>query len=200
MSWSQLRGVKRPKHSVKFSDFTVWRHTWRKNWVNCAVLKGNSAGLRTVLSSRLSHRVLRSSLRDPTVFSVYLPTPRWHYLNVLNRTDTRNWQTWWENCAVPENIQFSFSCSFLYSSTAQFNVECMGPVLSLMLNTISQCRYLKADSHIPCRSHAVSLPFPCHVTNMPFWKRPLKAMAGSWQGRGRVTAWDQHGNGMVCVN
>jgi hypothetical protein len=31
--------------------------------------------------------------------------------------DTQNWQkiwqTWWETCAVPENIQFSFSCSFL---------------------------------------------------------------------------------------
>jgi len=24
----------------------------------------------------------------------------------------KNWQTWWETCAVPENIQFSFSCSF----------------------------------------------------------------------------------------
>jgi len=24
----------------------------------------------------------------------------------------KNWQTWWEACAVPENIQFSFSCSF----------------------------------------------------------------------------------------
>jgi hypothetical protein len=24
---------------------------------------------------------------------------------------TENWQTWWETCAVPENIQFSFSCS-----------------------------------------------------------------------------------------
>jgi hypothetical protein len=50
--------------SVKLSDFTVWRHTWWKNWVNCAVLTGNSAGLRTVLSSRLSHRELRSSLRE----------------------------------------------------------------------------------------------------------------------------------------
>jgi hypothetical protein len=45
------------------SDFTVWRHTWWKNWVNCAVLTGNIAGLRTVLSSRLSHTELRSSLR-----------------------------------------------------------------------------------------------------------------------------------------
>jgi hypothetical protein len=34
------------------------------NWVNCAVLTGNSAGLRTVLSSRLSHRELSSSLRE----------------------------------------------------------------------------------------------------------------------------------------
>jgi len=42
----------------------VWRHTWPKNWVNCAVLTGNSAGLRTVLSSRLSHTELRSSLRE----------------------------------------------------------------------------------------------------------------------------------------
>jgi len=50
--------------SVKLSDFTVWHHTWRKNWVNCAVLTGNSAGLRTVLSSRLSHTELRSSLRE----------------------------------------------------------------------------------------------------------------------------------------
>jgi hypothetical protein len=47
--------------SVKLSDFTVGRHTWRKNWVNCA-------GVRTVLSSRLSHRELRSSLRKSHSF------------------------------------------------------------------------------------------------------------------------------------
>jgi hypothetical protein len=46
----------------------MWRHTWRKNWVNCAVLIGNSAGLRTVLSSRLSHTNLRSSLRESHSF------------------------------------------------------------------------------------------------------------------------------------
>jgi hypothetical protein len=54
--------------SVKLSDFTVWRHTWRKNRVNCAVMKGNSAGLITVLSIRLSHRELRSSLRESHSF------------------------------------------------------------------------------------------------------------------------------------
>ena len=54
--------------SVKLSDFTVWRRTWWKNCVNCAVLTGNSAGLRTVLSSRLSHRKLRSSLSESHSF------------------------------------------------------------------------------------------------------------------------------------
>ena len=54
--------------SVKLSDFTVWRHTWRKNWVNCAVLTGNNAGLRTVLSSRLSHTELRSSFTESHSF------------------------------------------------------------------------------------------------------------------------------------
>jgi hypothetical protein len=34
---------------------------------------------------------------------------------------------------VPENIQFSFSCSFPHSLTAQFNVECMGPLTSVTL-------------------------------------------------------------------
>jgi hypothetical protein len=27
----------------------------------------------------------------------------------------KNWQTWWETCAVPENIQFSFSHNYFYS-------------------------------------------------------------------------------------
>jgi hypothetical protein len=56
--------------SVKLSDFTVWRHTWRKNWVSCAVLTDNSAGLRTVLSSRLSQRELRISLRESHSFLI----------------------------------------------------------------------------------------------------------------------------------
>jgi hypothetical protein len=39
-----------------------------EHWVNCAVLTSNSAGLRTVLSSRFSHRELRSSLRESHSF------------------------------------------------------------------------------------------------------------------------------------
>jgi hypothetical protein len=50
--------------SVKLNDITVWR----KTWVKCAVLTGNIAGLKIVLSSRLSHRELRSSLKDSHSF------------------------------------------------------------------------------------------------------------------------------------
>jgi len=46
----------------------VWRHTWRKNWLNCAVLTDNIAGLRNVLFSRLSHTEPRSSLRESHSF------------------------------------------------------------------------------------------------------------------------------------
>ena len=151
--------------SVKLIDFTVWRHTWRKNWVNCAVLTGNSAGLRIVLSSLLSHRELRSSIRethsflslpsDTTMASSHSAAEHRMIYSFSNTTsystfyaffssfritlwpmwlanskrqpffyppqshaqeDTKNWpknwQSWWENCAVAENIQFSFSCSF----------------------------------------------------------------------------------------
>ena len=49
---------------VILSDFTVWRHTWRKNWVKCAVLTYSSSHLITVFSSRLSHTELCSSLRE----------------------------------------------------------------------------------------------------------------------------------------
>jgi hypothetical protein len=34
------------------------------------------------------------------------------------------------------------------------------------------------------------MPFPCHATN-------IQLTAGSWHGRGRVTACEQRGNGMV---
>jgi len=164
--------------------------TWRKNWVNCAVLTDNNEGLRTLLSSRRSHRELHSSFReshsflslpaDTTMASSQGTQPssnsfsRWashdmflykyHFLlhnavlccllvtsaimlsekkkesvklsfffsdnimadvtskqhktalflsTTVTRTRrhtelTKNWQTWWETCAVPENLQCSF--------------------------------------------------------------------------------------------
>ena len=66
--------------SIKLSDFTVWRHTWRKNWVNCTVLMGNSAGLRIVFPVVFHTEYCAVHTSNPTVSSVYLQTPRWHYL------------------------------------------------------------------------------------------------------------------------
>ena len=157
----------------------MWPHTWRKNWVNSAVLTGNSAGLRTVLSSRLPHthththrtaqftqgipqfpqftyrhhdcifsrHSLHSADKHHMIYSVSNTTsystfyafissfritlrPMWLANSKRQpcfnppqshaQEDTQNWpkywQTWWENCAVPENIQFSFSCSFFSHS------------------------------------------------------------------------------------
>jgi hypothetical protein len=73
--------------SVKLSDFTVWSHTWRKNCVNCAVLTGNTADLRTVLSSRRSHRELRSSLRESHSF-VFM-----HHSHTHKKTHTTDKKT-----------------------------------------------------------------------------------------------------------
>jgi len=149
-----------------------------KNWVNCAILTGNRAGLRSVFSSRLSHthRTAQFTQGIPQFPQFNLPTPRWHHLKAhpfpaihsadQHRTiysfpnttsyctfyaffssfritlwpmlpanskrqpcfyppqshvqeDTQNWQTWWETCAVTENIQFSFPCSFCYTVNLQ---------------------------------------------------------------------------------
>jgi len=48
----------------------VTSYLTKKNRVNCAVLTGNSAGFKTVLSSRISHKQLRSSLRESSTHSV----------------------------------------------------------------------------------------------------------------------------------
>jgi len=148
-----------------------------KNWVNWAVLTGNSAGFRTILPSRLSHTELRSSLRVSHIFLSLLAettmessqgtyvssnaSSRWashdiflfkyHFLlhilrflfffshniitHVVSKQQTtalilstigmctrrhteltkKNWQTCWETCAVPANIQFGFRADFLHS-------------------------------------------------------------------------------------
>jgi hypothetical protein len=86
-----------------------------KNWVKCAVLTGNSTDIRTVIFN-LSHRELRSSLRESHSFLGLPADTTWPYLKALTRTE-KKLQNWWETCAVPENIQFSF----LYSFVTQLN-------------------------------------------------------------------------------
>jgi hypothetical protein len=223
-------------------------HTWLKNCVNCAVLTGNSAGLTTVLSSRLSHTELRSSLRKSHSF-LSLPADttmasqgthsfsswtshdiflfKYHFLlhilrflfffsdNImadvaskqqttvlfLSTTVTRtrrhteltkkNWQTWWETCAVPENIQFSFSCSFfLLSETAQFNLECMGPLRNKTAPSLpSSVRSFKASKEWTRKkkiNYILILQFiPLHVL------RPLHSLVPWWASNPDTWTWSR---------
>ena len=69
------------------------RQTWQKNWVNYAVLRGNSAGLRTALSSRLSHRELRSSLRESHSF-LSLPVDTTMALSQGASASTNSFSRW----------------------------------------------------------------------------------------------------------
>jgi hypothetical protein len=159
--------------SVKLRDFTVWRHNWRTNWVNCAVLQAIAQASELFFPLVFNTENCAVHSGNPTVSSVYVRTARWHHLKAhpflaidstdehrmiysfsnttsyctfhaffsyfritlwpmwlanskrhpffihhshthkkTHRTDKKNWQTWWETCAVPENIQFSSSCSF----------------------------------------------------------------------------------------
>jgi hypothetical protein len=64
---SPYKSFKRPIHS-QTEWFCCVTSYLQKNWVNCAVLTGNSAGPRTVLSGRFSQRELGSSLRESYSF------------------------------------------------------------------------------------------------------------------------------------
>jgi len=67
----------------------VWRHTWRKNCVNCAQFWQAIAQ-----ASELSFPVVFHTqncavhLENPTVPSVYLRTPQWHHLKALNSSSS----------------------------------------------------------------------------------------------------------------
>jgi hypothetical protein len=70
--------------SVKLSDFTVWRHTWRKNWYTAkfwqVIAQASELSFPVVLHTE--DCAVHSGNR--TVFSFRLPTPRWHRLKTHN--------------------------------------------------------------------------------------------------------------------
>jgi hypothetical protein len=115
------------KLPVKQSDFTVWRYTWRKNWANCAVFTFNSSGLRSLFSSRLSHRKLRSSLRESHSF-LSLPADT---TMASTQGTNKNWQKKLTDlignlcCARKHSVQF-FVQFFTQLNCVLF-LECMGP-------------------------------------------------------------------------
>jgi hypothetical protein len=72
---------KRPIHSqLKWAILLIVVIRDGKNWVNCAVLTGNSARLELSLPVVFHTQNCAVHSGNPTVSSVYLPTPRWHHL------------------------------------------------------------------------------------------------------------------------
>jgi hypothetical protein len=88
---------------------------WRKNWVNCSVLTGNSAGLRTVLSSRLSHRELRSPLKKSHSF-LSLPADTTMPSSQGTSVSSNSFSRWASHLNIPFQIPILtpyFTLSFL---------------------------------------------------------------------------------------
>jgi hypothetical protein len=123
--------------SVKLSDLNMWYHTWQKNCVNCAVLTGSTAGIRTVVSRHLSHRELRSSLRESHIF-LSLPADT---TMESGQATGKNWPKKLTN--LMGNLGFvtehsvQFFVHFLHSWTAQFNWECIRPFRYVFLVKVS---------------------------------------------------------------
>jgi hypothetical protein len=118
----------------------------------------------------------------------------------------KNWQTWWETRAVPENIQFSFTCSFF----TQFNLECMGPftvstsvhywpLISASWSSLRSSNLLKIQSNIipwtftrPSNSSPVcvsTLPYQYHIvislTTVRFSTGEVGPTKVFWLSRGK---------------
>jgi hypothetical protein len=132
---------------LKLSDFTVRRHTWRISLANCAVLTGNNAGLRTVLSSRLSHRGRRSSLRESQSF-LSLPVNTTISLFLSTRTRRRR-----ELTKKLTNLMGNLCCSrelsvqLFVQIFTQLNLECLETVRRLQsIQALRWSRYEPGNS------------------------------------------------------
>jgi hypothetical protein len=125
--------LKRPIHSQLNWPILLWCYTWRKNWVNCAVLTGTSSDLRTVFSSRFSHRVLRSLDRESHSFlSLPADTTMASY-----QCTQQNWQTWWEICLCQRTFSSVFrAVSFTQCrlNSWQSNIACIYWIYSVQIN------------------------------------------------------------------
>jgi hypothetical protein len=95
---------------VKLSDFTVWRHIWRKNWANCAVFTGNSAGIKVSFPVVFHTENCAFHSENLTVSSVYLPTPRWHPTELTKKlTNLMGNLCCFRKHSVQFFVQFSFT-------------------------------------------------------------------------------------------
>ena len=102
-----------------------------KNWVNCAVLTDNSAGLRTVLTAVFHTQNCAVHSRNLTVPSAYIPTPLWQHLKshpflALHSTDEHRTIYSFPNTA---------SYSTFYAFFSSFRIRIMADVASKQQTT-----------------------------------------------------------------
>jgi len=106
--------------SVKLSDFTVWRHTWRKHWVNCAVLKiiAQASELSFPVVFHTENCAVHSG--NPTVSPIYRPTPTMassqgnqlqHTFLAVHSADEHRVMCSFSNTFLFHNLGFLFSFS-----------------------------------------------------------------------------------------
>ena len=108
----------------------MWHHTWRKNWVNCAVLTGSTGDLRTVLSSHLSHRELCSSLRESHSFlslpsDITIASSQGTQPSKINKRQV--------------NLEFILHFLFSFSDNIMADVASKQQTTALFLSTIVTC-------------------------------------------------------------
>ena len=120
----------------------MWRHTWRKSWVNWAVLTGNNADLRSVLSSRLSHTEPRSSLRKSHSF-LSLPADTTMASSQGNQTSATLSSTSFSRWASHDTFLFKYHFLlhilrflFFFSDNIMADVASKQQTAALFLSTI----------------------------------------------------------------
>jgi hypothetical protein len=103
-------------------------------------------------------------------------------------TKKKNCQTWWETCAVPENIQFGFSCSFFFCYTFKLHIRlygalndlgcwdavsesCVQPFLKLFLSLCTT--WILTDQRRGRCSHSLSVSRLERKEEVSFTPRPL---------------------------
>jgi len=116
----------------------VWRHTWRKNWVDCTALTGNSAGLRTVLFSRLSYREMLSSLRESHSF-LSLPADTTMTSSQGTSVSSNSFSRWTSHDIFLFKYHFLFHILrflFFFSNNIMADVASKQQTTALFLSTI----------------------------------------------------------------
>jgi hypothetical protein len=132
-----------PSDSMRLSVSTEWLYFvtsyLTENWVNCAGLTGNSAGLATVFSSSLSHRELRISRRESHSF-LSLPTDTTMTSSEGTSVSSNSFSRWTSHDIFLFKYHFLIHILrfiFFFSENIMANVASKQQKIALFLSTIA---------------------------------------------------------------